>query len=298
MKVNISNIYGENTTTNNNNNNIKIKSKSTKLINNDNRGETLIEGEDEEVDLQEGGEEDEENEEEEAKIEIEPLVGEESNIDENESVLNDEYLFESNRIKKLYVDTNANVKSNTKNRKITSNDLNNNKDSFQTTPTSNFTKSYPISSLPVENKYFLNLNTSIIATTTTTTTTSTTTTNTSSTLNNFSKFKATTTTSSSSNTNRKLNANATTLTTITKILLTSTKHSRLPPLVTSQVNSLKFVATQAEPLYSPSVLNDYVFKVKILAEDNKTLSEFELNVSCKKMSSTNSINNGLNGMNL
>ena len=67
-------------------------------------------------------------------------------------------------------------------------------------------------------------------------------------------------------------------------------------------NKNKLLTTFAEPLFAlhhPSSLgalvSDYVFKIRILTEDNIQLSEFELNVSCKRMSSTSAIDNGING---
>lgn len=67
-------------------------------------------------------------------------------------------------------------------------------------------------------------------------------------------------------------------------------------------NKNKLLTTFAEPLFAlhhPSSLkalvSDYVFKIRILTEDNIQLSEFELNVSCKRMSSTSAIENGING---
>lgn len=70
---------------------------------------------------------------------------------------------------------------------------------------------------------------------------------------------------------------------------------------------VKLLSTFAEPLFAlqhhpqqhsagpASALADYVFRIRILTEDNIQLSEFELNVSCKRMSSTNAISNGING---
>lgn len=55
----------------------------------------------------------------------------------------------------------------------------------------------------------------------------------------------------------------------------------------------------AEPLFaahSLPPLADYVFKIRLLTEENVQLSEFELNVSCKRMSSsTNSMNGNMIG---
>lgn len=73
-------------------------------------------------------------------------------------------------------------------------------------------------------------------------------------------------------------------------------------LAKETANKNKLLTTFAEPLFAlhhPSSLgalvSDYVFKIRILTEDNIQLSEFELNVSCKRMSSTSAIDNGING---
>lgn len=76
----------------------------------------------------------------------------------------------------------------------------------------------------------------------------------------------------------------------------SSGKSKYGGVVLLSSTSSKLLSTFAEPLFAlESPITDYVFKIKILTEDNIQLSEFELNVSCKKMSSTNGIGNGLNG---
>lgn len=64
----------------------------------------------------------------------------------------------------------------------------------------------------------------------------------------------------------------------------------------------KLLTTFAEPLFAlqqhqhPAPLfSDYVFKIRILTEEHIQIAEFDLNVSCKRMSSTNSISSGING---
>lgn len=75
--------------------------------------------------------------------------------------------------------------------------------------------------------------------------------------------------------------------------------------LSSKNTKLSLSSFAAEPLFAAAPNNnnnnvllpptaEYVFKIRILTEENVQLSEFELNVSCKRMSSTSAIGNGMN----
>lgn len=116
----------------------------------------------------------------------------------------------------------------------------------------------------------------------------------------------TTTTTAITTTTTPINHNLTSSSAATTTSTTATTNTSKLGNTRTRQDTTKLLTTFAEPLFAlhhphhhthhlPTLISDYVFKIRILTEDNIQLSEFELNVSCKRMSSTSSIGNGING---